>query len=1423
MKKVFLFLMACCLSLTMSAKVAYLVPGNSNDKSQIPAQWDNHTFEHTAYDWFQTNYVDKGLGDFINFTNIPSNTDVYSAIWIYIDREWKQQGEPWDEGRMDALFNDGVVNALKTYAQNGGDLFLGKQAARLAYRMGRIGYAPNYQCGGYSQDDRFWGIKAKLGSGLASENQRNRSDHAIYAGLTTATMDGVDGCFPLLNSMGDAHSTDNNIHWVEYWTPDGNGGWRKNPDNNGDPALIDGWESYWNARALGTWTSIGDYCIIQSVEFMPKDAFTGTILTINIGAYQWNSESTGDAADNMRKLTKNALYYLSGPEVIWTLTPGDAAVMEYKDAAHAVCNVDDAVVRYRSLDTDVIEINENTGALTYKAPAPEGVVVEAYVNVGGVEYKAQHTVHVFAPLADWTERPSKTDVLVGEDIVVKGKVRYGNAAFGFQKNDTYCDYSSIGENTYTLHFKHAGTTTIRPIATAYGVNYNNNETGGEEITFNIAPDLKWTTAPQSAFVGELGKKAIATTNEGEIVYSSSDPEKVSVDNEGNLTFLGYEVGGKVTITAKVTIDEKEYSISGELDANLPNVQWKTAPATEAYLNQVMSIQAELQWWTEHEVLYETSNCSYNAETGMLTITAGETATVRPYVVLSGRNYYGDPKAITVTTPVVTWTWTPGDAAVKEYKDPAQATCNVAGVEIRYRSLNTDVIEIDENTGALTYKKPSDEEGSDPYQGVIVEAYTTVNGIEYKDQHETKVYSPKADWVTRPAAPATVGSEVTISGKVRYGAAAFGFKTTGDECYTLSELAYDETEKVWKSTLRFTKDGTMTIRPKATAYEVDYENNEEGKGEAITITVTYAQEHPEISMETIPATVWDMFPVTLPAKLGDFDVTYSIKGTSASLEGNVLTYASEGSVELTAKYVESSSTAQWPAGDHTYTQTITMSGYGEAASGIEIAYLLPESLDELAKIEEKAEYNAAKWFMENYIGAGKKGKFVKDLSSLAGINTLWINVERVGITTEYAVLTNNAEAVANFVKAGGNVLLTKQATRLAYTSGRMPLEPNFEAGAYFEKAGENEGDKMFYRERSIATKMGIGSDVDKVADRSKNRLYNLMLYWDDSKNVYMVAPNVKKTNNYCGWQDLHKGIDQTSKNAKAPNTKIACLNEFEDAWKCEVLGVKGHIVDYCYADVVDFAPEGEYQGRIIAVGSSAYQWGETNRTAAANDAKEYKNVMQFTKNAIAYLHGDPEEEETYVRNATAGNYSTICYPFAIQRVEGATVFDLACMSPSGSSIVLEEVEYPLTPGKSYIFLPEENEVTFTYSGGCVEVIDHSNGMYGNLNAGVFQVPANEYNYILYKNSVYYVDSNNVQLQQYRAYIKLSEVKGYQAPATSEQAARRRTMGVLGAPSVTTEVENVDVDANDNLRKVMVNGQLYILRDGNMYNVQGQIVK
>lgn len=536
-------------------------------------------------------------------------------------------------------------------------------------------------------------------------------------------------------------------------------------------------------------------------------------------------------------------------------------------------------------------------------------------------------------------------------------------------------------------------------------------------------------------------------------------------------------------------------------------------------------------------------------------------------------------------------------------------------------------------------------------------------------------------------------------------------------------------------------------------------------------------------------------ITLPETAGGLNVTYTVEG-NGSIEGNVLTLANvtSGTVTVRASVTENDVKVTWPKG--TYVSENTLSFHAA-----EVGYLLPaaESIEHMAGWYdgEQPEYNAAKWFEDTYIATGK-GRFVtvEELPTLMakGIKALWVNIERIDITPEEGMFTAMPEPLKTYIQAGGNVLLTKQATRLAYLMDRIGYAPEFNAGGYTE---ENRGSI-----RSIATKMGTKEGVDEALDMSGHRLYEGMLSWDPSKDVYLVAENCKKTYNYCSWQDFF--TDDAGTQHAYTNAFIQRMRDFESAWNATVFGVQGGIGDYCLSNIVEFNAKDGWAGRILAIGSAAYQWG------SSNNLDELDNMKRLTSNALAYLNNEEPEAEVYTRSVTNGNYGTICLPMASAAIEGATMYRIADKTATG--ITIEEVA-AMEAGTPYIFQASADEIRVTMTGQS-RAVQQANGLVGNLGATITVPQGDNYLVLGPANMLYRVNSA-VTIATNRAYINLDAVN----PVAQAPGMRRR---VIAMENIATGNLTPTLSQGEE-GKVLRDGQLFIIRDGKTYNAQGQIVK
>ena len=183
------------------------------------------------------------------------------------------------------------------------------------------------------------------------------------------------------------------------------------------------------------------------------------------------------------------------------------------------------------------------------------------------------------------------------------------------------------------------------------------------------------------------------------------------------------------------------------------------------------------------------------------------------------------------------------------------------------------------------------------------------------------------------------------------------------------------------------------------------------------------------------------------------------------------------------------------------------------------------------------------------------------------------------------------------------------------------------------------------------------------------------------------------------------------------------------------------------------------------------------------------------------------EEPYTRTVTNGNYGTICLSRAAATIEGATMYRIVGGNAS-EGITIEEVA-SMEAGKPYIFQASADQITVTMTGPRAER-QEANGLVGNLGESAITVPQNGHSYVLSTNLLYLVNSD-VTIAPNRAYINMSAI-------TSIAPVPGRVRRVIAVENQATGVESLQPSAFS-LEKVLMNGQLFILRDGQLYNVTG----
>ena len=185
--------------------------------------------------------------------------------------------------------------------------------------------------------------------------------------------------------------------------------------------------------------------------------------------------------------------------------------------------------------------------------------------------------------------------------------------------------------------------------------------------------------------------------------------------------------------------------------------------------------------------------------------------------------------------------------------------------------------------------------------------------------------------------------------------------------------------------------------------------------------------------------------------------------------------------------------------------------------------------------------------------------------------------------------------------------------------------------------------------------------------------------------------------------------------------------------------------------------------------------------------------------------------TYTRDVT-NKYGTICLPYGSTNYAGATFYRVAGKEGS-SKVYLESVD-ALEAGVPYIFEKTANQIKVVYTGEAVDAPQNgdANGLVGTFTN---ETVVAEGDYILYNNELRPSDGN-AKVNAYRAYLDLSAVQG----GEPTQMPGRRYIGMaVQEENGETGFENITAPAGKTV-KAIVNGQLIIIRDGEMYNAQGQ---
>lgn len=199
------------------------------------------------------------------------------------------------------------------------------------------------------------------------------------------------------------------------------------------------------------------------------------------------------------------------------------------------------------------------------------------------------------------------------------------------------------------------------------------------------------------------------------------------------------------------------------------------------------------------------------------------------------------------------------------------------------------------------------------------------------------------------------------------------------------------------------------------------------------------------------------------------------------------------------------------------------------------------------------------------------------------------------------------------------------------------------------------------------------------------------------------------------------------------------------------------------------------------------------------------------------------EHFYTRSVTNGNYGTICLPYGSSDYSGAEFYEIAYLQLASdgitpANIYLDQVT-TLEAGKPYIFKATSNELVVYYEGS--EKINPEDGKAGLT--GTFEaIPSTndilEGNYMIAQNK-FWLCAAGCWLDANRAYIEHDALHASTTPVAPMPGRRRVSMGAAGENAATGSEDIMMPISNSKTMKIIENGQVIIIRDGEKYNMQG----
>lgn len=276
---------------TIDKKIGFLVPGN--DLYNTRGADD----DAKALEWFKTFYGAKAK--LVTPDELASlNPAEVPVLWVPVNHDGVGAYDDIDEVYRNS------VDALKSYAQKGGNLYLTNYAALFVEKMGRTN--------GNALAENIYANQYEIKNDIITEvdyNSKGKIDNGIRYIIKTNEVTGFDksGYFPyagLADATGILKTSQFGLkeHHGIMWKLEGK-------IDNSKPEKFKKFEEGTHSVIWGLPDLIKDYARASVIEFQPYNEYLGTIFANGDFSYEWDETARDDKGGLQDGTGKNIFQY----------------------------------------------------------------------------------------------------------------------------------------------------------------------------------------------------------------------------------------------------------------------------------------------------------------------------------------------------------------------------------------------------------------------------------------------------------------------------------------------------------------------------------------------------------------------------------------------------------------------------------------------------------------------------------------------------------------------------------------------------------------------------------------------------------------------------------------------------------------------------------------------------------------------------------------------------------------------------------------------------------------------------------------------------------------------------------------------------------------------------------------------------------